>query len=204
MMNQPPDFMNLPQGTPYVTKLKSKILFRMDYVLQCQDDEAALNGWRLLCADGVMMVRLALEAGMLDDLNNSQIWKDLAEKIIGMWPLKTAEKTSVVRETEGYRCNYDHYSVEVRTYDLELGLRSLEREKYNVINSTLASIWGDCYAIAMAVGFLDLEEEIEIPVQTGDQYTKDKMRKGFGRYTPIDGQGRDSQAQDVEGRANRK
>jgi len=195
--------MNVPASTPYVTKLKSKILFRMDYVLTCENDEMALNGWRLLCADGIALVRLAKEEGRLDELKNADFWNKLADEVIAKWPHKTAEKTSVVRETEGYRCKYDHYTVEVRSYDLPLGLDSLKGEKYNVINSALASIWGDCYSIAVAAEYLNLEEQIEIPVQMGDQYTKDRMREGFGRYTPIDRQSRDSKAQDVEGGANR-
>ena len=200
----PTEMMNVPSSTPYVTKLKSKILFRMDYVLTCENDEAALNGWRLLCADGIVLVRMALEEGRLDELKNAKMWNKLAQDVIDKWPFETAEKTSVIMEGDGYRCEYDGYCVEMRNHDLELGLRSLEREKYNVINSALASIWGDCYSIAMVAEYLNLEEQIELPVHMGDEYTKDKMRHGIGRHTPVDGQRGNSKAQDVEGGAHRQ
>ena len=164
MYGGPPDSMNMPMGMPFVTKLKTKILLRMDYVLQCKDDESALNGWRLLCDDGIALVRLAIENGELDKLHNPDLWKDLAEKILLAWPPKTFEKTKVSRTGYGYQGEYDHYMVEVNREDLAFGLRSLEKEKYNVINSKLMEIWGDCYSIAMAVKYLDLEEQIEIPV----------------------------------------
>ena len=172
MRPQPPDVMQLQQGASFVTKLKTKILLRMDYVLQCQGDEEALNGWRLLCGDGVALVRMAVEKRAFDQLDTPEPWIKLAESVLAKWPLKTAEKTSVVRETGCYRCEYDHYNVEVRKEDLELGLQSLKEEKFNVINSTLASIWGDCYSIILIVGYLDLEEQIELPVQR--DYYSDK------------------------------
>lgn len=171
--------MNIPTGTPYVTKLKSKILFLMDYVQQCRTDEEALNGWRLLCSHGVAMVRMAINDGALDKLENPDSWKALAKSILGNWPPRTAEKTTIKVESGGrYRGNYDHYCVEVNKEDLALGLESLNREKYNVINSGLMSTWGDCYSIALAVGYFDLEEQIEIPVQTqsfSDKTVREKI-----------------------------
>lgn len=191
MFNGPPDMMNVPQGTPFVTKLKTKILQAMDYVLQCRNDEEALNGWRLLCSHGVAMVRLAVEDDELQKLKKADHWMALADKILASWPPKTYEKTNLTMESNGYRGEYDHYCVEVRTPDLDLGLRSLEKEKYNVIANNLMGIWGDCYSIAQAVGYLNLEEEIEIPVARnyGDKDIAEDVRGRMLRRkpTPQDG-----------------
>lgn len=203
MFNAPTNMMNMPQGMNFVTKLKTKILQAMDYVLQCRNDEEALNGWRLLCSHGVAMVRLAVEDDMFTKakLKNPDTWKALSEAILSEWPIKTFEKTDVVRETDGYRGLYDGYCVEVRSQDLDLGLRSLDKEKYNVIANKLMAFWGDCYSIALAVGYLNLEEEIEIPVKMDDRYTSESMRRGSQKWvTKDDGQRGDSQAPHVEGR----
>ena len=202
MHNHPIDYMNLPLGMQAVTKLKTKILLRMDYVLQCETDEKALNGWRLLCADGIALVRMALEEGAFDKLKNAESWKTMAQELIKKWPPKTFEKTEVVREGYGYRANYDGYCIEIRQNDLELGLRSLDKEKYNVINTTQMAFWGDCYSIIMVVGYLDLEEQIEIPVQMDDRYTSERMRKGMDRWAD-DGQRGNSQTKNVEGGTTR-
>lgn len=166
MWNPSPDMLNIPIGTPYVTKLKSKILFLMDYVQQCRTDEEALNGWRLLCAHGIALVRMAINDKLLDSLENPEKWKTLAESVLANWPPRTAEKTTIKVESGGrYRGNYDHYCVEVNKEDLQLGLESLNREKYNVINSGLMKTWGDCWSIALVVNFFTLNEEIEIPIR---------------------------------------
>ena len=166
MYNPPADSMNIPTGTPFVTKLKTKILFRMDYIMQCKNDEESLNAWRLLCGDGITLVRLALNDGLIDTLPMKDYYQKLATSILDRWPPQTYEKTNLKIESNGrYRGNYDHYCVEVRAEDLEMGLRSLEKEKYNVIANKLMTLWGDCYSIAMVVGYLNLEEEIEIPVR---------------------------------------
>lgn len=199
--NGPIDSMHLQTGTPYVTKLKTKILYRMDFILQCKSDEESLNGWRLLCGDGVAMVRLAMDDGELEKTKNPIMWKNLATKILEAWPPQTFEKTNQIRETGGYRLEYDHYCVEVETQDLPYAQRTLEKEKYNVIANKLMGIWGDCYSIAMVVGYLNLEEEIEIPVRMDDRYTSDRMRRGSQKWvTKDDGQRGDSQAPHVEGR----
>jgi len=187
---------------PFVTKLKTKILQTMDFVLQCENDEKALNGWRLLCSHGVALVRMAINDKEFDKLDDPEKWKKLANDIVTNWPPKTAERTSLVPWGDRYSGHYDHYEVVINREDLELGIRSLEQEKYNVICSRLMKLWGDCYSIILAVNYLNLEEEIEIPVQMGDKYTKDKMRKGTQRWMPQDdGQRGDSQAKNVEGRA---
>ncbi len=87
--------MNVSSGMPFVTKLKTKIIQTMDFVLQCENDERALNGWRLLCSHGVALVRMALNDGELDKptINDPAKWKALAEEIVQNWPPKTAEKT---------------------------------------------------------------------------------------------------------------
>lgn len=179
MFNGPPDMMNVPQGTNFVTKLKTKILQTMDYVLQCRNDEEALNGWRLLCSHGVSLVRLAIEDDELQKLKKADRWMELADKILASWPPQTFEKTSWVIESNGRMAgNYDHYQVEVPQELLELGMRALEKEKYNVIVNKLTGLWGDCYSIAQAVGYLNLEEEIEIPVTRnyGDKDIADDVR----------------------------
>jgi hypothetical protein len=158
----------------------------MDYVLQCKDDESALNGWRLLCDDGIALVRLAVENGELDKLTQADMWKALAEKILVGWPPKTYEKTKILRTGYGYQGEFDHYMVEVNREDLAYALRSLEKEKYNVINSKLMETWGDCYSIAIAVRYFDPEEQIEIPVQRSFYSDKDisgelASRSGFTR-----------------------
>lgn len=177
MWNAPSDMMHVPTGTPYVTKLKSKILFLMDYVQQCRTDEEALNGWRLLCTHGIALVRMALNDGALDKLEEPELWKALAKKVLDNWPPKTAEKTTIKVESGGrYRGNYDHYCVEVNKEDLQLGLDSLNREKYNVINANLMKLWGDCYSIALAVNYFNLDEEIEIPISP-QAYTSKSMEQ---------------------------
>lgn len=179
MYNPPPDIMNLQTGTPFVTKLKTKILFRMDYIMQCKSDEESLNAWRLLCGDGITLVRLALNDKELDRLPMKAYYQALANKVIESWPPQTFEKTNLKIESNGrYRGNYDHYCVELRAEDLDLGLRSLEKEKYNVIANKLMAMWGDCYSIAMAVGYLNLEEEIELPVKReyGDKDIADNVQ----------------------------
>jgi hypothetical protein len=195
--------MSLPQGTNFVTKLKTKILYRMDYIMQCKNDEESLNAWRLLCGDGVTLVRLAMNDGLIKGLPMNDYYEKLAQKVIDSWPPQTFEKTNLKIESNGrYRGNYDHYCVELRAEDLELGLRSLEKEKYNVIANKLMAMWGDCYSIAMVVGFFDLNEEIEIPVKMDDRYTSERMKRGSQKWvTKDDGQRGDSQAPHVEGRA---
>lgn len=193
MYNGPPDMMNVPQGMPFVTKLKTKILQCMDYVLQCNNDEMALNAWRLLCTHGVALVRLAEEDDKFRELQLADKWRKLAEKVISEWPPKTYEKTSWVIESNGRMSgNYDHYAVEVPQELLELGMRALEKEKYNVIVNKLTGIWGDCYSIAQAVGYLNLEEEIEIPVSRnyGDKDIADDVRGRMLKRKPVsqDGQ----------------
>jgi hypothetical protein len=183
MFNGPPDSLNISTGTPFVTKLKTKILFRMDYIMQCKNDEESLNAWRLLCADGVSLVRLALNDGLIKDLPMSDYFQKLATGILNDWPPQTFEKTNLKIESNNrYRGNYDHYCVEVRAEDLDMGLRSLEKEKYNVIANKLMTLWGDCYSVALAVGFLDINEEIEIPVKReyggGDISSELRSRRG--------------------------
>src|SRR4030042_1157394 len=164
-MHGPIDNMNVPTGTPFVTKLKTKILFTMDYVLQCETDERSRNGWRLLCTHGIALVRLALDEKKLEGFPETNEWLALAKKCLDAWPPKTYEKTSVVIESNGrYRGLYDHYSVEMQREDLELGMRSLKEEKNTVIVDKMMTLWGDCYSIGLAAGYLNLEEEIEIPV----------------------------------------
>ena len=177
-MGPPPDMMNLQMHTPFVTKLKTKILQCMDYVLQCRTDEEALNGWRLLCSHGVALVRLAVEEKRLEKLDGRDMWVKLAEEVLEKWPPKTFEKTSLTIESnDRYRGEYDHYCVELRSEDLDLGLRSLKDEKYNVINNGLMGLWGDCLSIAEAVGYLDIDETIEIPVSRayGDKDIEDDV-----------------------------
>ena len=168
-----PNTIGLQMGTPFVTKLKTKILQCMDYVLICKTDEESLNGWRLLCSHGVALVRLAVEEGRLEKLEGKDMWLKLAEDVLEKWPPQTFEKTSLKIESSGrYRGMYDHYSVEIHREDLDLGLRSLRNEKYNVITNTLMGLWGDCLSIAEAAGYLDIDEQIEIPVDR--RYYSDK------------------------------
>jgi hypothetical protein len=178
-----PDIMNMPPGGQFVTKLKTKILVCMDYVLQCRNDEEAMNGWRLLCSHGVSLVRLALEEKRFDVLDDKDRWVALAESVIARWPPKTYEKTSVtIQSSDRYLGKYDHYSVQVQREDLDLGMRSLEKEKYNVINNTLMALWGDAYSCAQAARYLDIDETIEIPVRReyGDHDISDELASRSG------------------------
>jgi len=180
MYNAPPDMMQVPTGMPFVTKLKTKIIQAMDYVLQCENDERALNGWRLLCSYGVAFVRMALNDGEFDrpEIKDPEKWKVLANEIINNWPPKTAEKTSIVPWGNRYRGQYDHYSVVVNREDIEVGRQSLREEKYNVICSRLMKLWGDCLSVLVVVGYFNLNEEIEIPVQMmsyTDKTLRDKI-----------------------------
>jgi hypothetical protein len=171
--------MQVPTGMPFVTKLKTKIIQAMDYVLTCENDEKALNGWRLLCTHGVALIRMAVNDGELDKLHEPEKWKELANEIISNWPPKTAEKTSLVPWGDRYRGQYDHYSVVVNREDLDLGRISLREEKYNVICSRLMKLWGDCYSIILVVNYLNLEEEIELPVTR--EYTGKSMEGDTGQ-----------------------
>jgi hypothetical protein len=202
MWNPPPDAHIVASGTPYVTKLRAKIIQTMDYILMCEDSEKAINGWELLCTHGYGLVRMAINDGKLNSLTNPETWKKLADQLINEWPPKTFEKTTIVPCADGrYKGSYDHYSVTVDREHIEHAQRSLEKESQNVIRSRLMKYWGECYAILLAVNYLNLEDEIAVPVQMDDRYTKDKMRQGSQRWTPDDGQRGDSKTQNVEGRA---
>jgi hypothetical protein len=181
MYSNPPEMMNVSSGMPFVTKLKTKIIQTMDFVLQCENDERALNGWRLLCSHGVALVRLAVNDGEFDKsaIKDPEKWKALADEIIKNWPPKTAEKTQLVPWGDRYSGHYDHYEVVINREDLQLGIESLKQEKYNVICSRLMKLWGDCYSIILVVNYLNIDEEIELPVTR--EYTGKSMEGDTGQ-----------------------
>ena len=156
-------------GTTYVTKLRTKIVQAMDYVLQCDNDQMALNGWRQLCSHGFALVNLAHKEGKLEPLG--PVWIEMAELLLKEWPPKSSEATKTSVEGNRVRCNFDHFDVVVPVEHLQIGLDSLKRESDSCCCDRLMSYWGRCYSVILAVNYLNLEDEIEIPIQLDGRYT---------------------------------
>ena len=203
MWSPPPEMGSVTPGTPYITTLRARIIQTMDYVLTCKDSEEAINAWEQLCCHGYALIKMGLALGDFDGLKNAEQLKESAQKLVDSWPPKSAEKTSITPCADGrYRAKYDSYVATVDREHIDQARQSLKEESQNVIRGRLMKFWGECYSYLLILNYLNLKDEIAVPVQMDDRYTKDKMRKGLGRWTPQDdGQRGDSKAPNVEGRA---
>jgi len=179
-------------GSPVgVKNIRSKIIELQDMISQCDNDEQALNGWRELCAYGLALILDTRQQKMLPKKNEGGTdWDAMVVKLRDDWDkLKTSEKTeiSLVREgnREKYSIQWDSYVGTFAPAEFELGIRIMDKEKYNAICHRLMQFWGLCEAVLFASGVFLIDSKIEIPEKPLNVYTEKDMGDDItGRRMP--------------------
>lgn len=178
-------YLAVPQGAQQITTLKTKIVEAMDYVLRCDDDRKALNGWRQLCAYGWGLISIA-EAKRVFDNFSPETYEDIKRlrqeySEIVLWKIEKTQSHAKDVGEKTYELSWDSYVRESYAEDLMINQQILDSEKYNQVCHRLAQFWGDCFRITMLAGCVDssfgfhLDDKIAIPVKPEERYTEQKL-----------------------------
>lgn len=182
-MSYGPEYAGIPQQTAFVRTVRSKVIQLIDEITHCNNDEAALNGWRQLCAYGIAIVMDLEQQGKIPTKkDDGEDWRALVNRLKKDWnELKTSEKTQIEIGREG---NFEYYLVQWDSYvgkfaraDLNQGVAIMDREKYNAICHRLMQFWGLCESILFASGALSLSDKVEVPLPM-DSYGADQLFEG--------------------------
>jgi len=181
------DLYKVPQAAVGIRTLRTKLIECLDDVRRAPNDEIAVNGWRELCSYGLAIVQDVAQREKLPVDNGTLDWKGEVSRLQKEWQeLKTSEKTEIklVREggREKYSIEWDHYVGSFAPAEFEMGVRIMDKEKYNAICHRLMQFWGSCLSIIMAAGELVLDDKVETPVMPDDRYSRDKMKGGIDRW----------------------
>ena len=181
------DLYKVPQAAVGIRTLRSKVIEALDDVRRAPDDERAVNGWRELCSYGLSIVVDITQRGKLPVDNGTVDWQSEVVRLQKEWgQMRTSEKTEINLIREGgmakYSMQWDTVVGIFAPAEFELGIRVMDKEKYNAICHRLMQFWGSCLSIMMASGELVLDDKVETPVMPDDRYSRDKMKGGMDRW----------------------
>jgi len=178
-------------GAISIKNIRSKIIELQDMIAHCENDEQALNGWRELCAYGLALILDTRQQNMLPKTNDGGTdWEELVRTLRNDWDkLKTSEKTEITLVREGgrekYNIQWDSYVGVFAPAEFELGIRIMDKEKYNAICHRLMQFWGLCEAVLFASGVFLIDSKIDIPEKPLNVYTDKQMEEDItGRRMP--------------------